>query len=59
MGLLEIGEIMIDEDEAKEVMLRIDEDLTLCPICGKAALIIGANFCFECGQKVSWFTKEG
>jgi uncharacterized OB-fold protein len=57
MPLLEIDEIMIDEDEAREGMIRIDEDGAACPKCGKVGLIVGANYCFECGQKVTWYSQ--
>jgi hypothetical protein len=58
MALLEIGEIMIDEDEAMEKAHLAGRDEVVCPKCGTESLIIGANYCYNCGQKVTWFTQE-
>ena len=58
MPLLQIGEILIDEDKAREnlPLAPAEVEIIACPKC-KGILLFGYNYCSDCGQKVTWFTK--
>ena len=61
MTLLQIGEILIDEDEAREnlPLAPAEVEIVTCPKCKDTSLLFGYNYCSNCGQKVTWFTKTG
>jgi len=57
MPLLQIGEVLIDGDEADYIGTWDEVKKVTCPKCESWDLEVHANYCSNCGQKVTWFTK--
>lgn len=44
----------VEKQKPKRALKDEYDVMCICPVC-KSQMIIGANYCCECGQKIDWY----